>query len=372
MKKWNTLNTFIIGFLIFLAWQTRNFETAACVIGLLVVLFLDILRNCLQSTLASHLQVYKSKIVYLFAGLCSSWLSIALITKQTNLYFQYKDILPGSDFSLTRLWDRFLQVFFNSFWKTMTPEPPSPSVSLFDRVTSRNFNVWYEPLAHSQPLLLPLLLTSFILTGYFMFEFFASRKTQNNKAKEILVINISALVIIFGYLFQPIVGSSALKYGLMREFILPQFLILLSVILTIQNISIRKSSIILQKILPIFLVFSTSLSILTPNLKTGSYSDFHTIENANACSIQDGTCEIRISVKTDGQWKKLTSQPVEYRMKCGTVETRNWSTTFKVELIPCISKLSIYAFPLSFGISTTPESDQILTRFPENWINIRN
>jgi hypothetical protein len=372
--KGNFLFCFPIGFLFFLSWQTRNFETFALLIS---ILFFYLLRYFLLKEWKKALHTYfdqiRSYLVYFTTGMIFAWAVIGIISGRFQIFVQYQGMLPSSDLSIERLFKRVAQVFVAPTWNTVSSETLNSKTTFLQNLSSSNFETWYSPLIHSSPLLLPLTFVAVYLLFSEVILMKRSQVVEESDHARIIILNLTALLILLGYLTQPIVGSTHLKYGLLREFVLPQLLILLAIFLRWNSplYKIKSHRFSFRKFQPTILVLIAVISMAIQPLKMQPYESLRVSPVNGECARNLEFCEIDIRVLKSNKWEKLPPQPVEFRTMCEGETKSYYSKSFTLKIDACRSnQTEVFAIPLIFGLSTTPEANLFFQEYREDWFKV--
>jgi hypothetical protein len=372
--KKNFLFCLPMGFLFFLSWQTRNFETFALLISVLTFYLVRyFLLKEWKKDLRTHLNQIRSYLVFFTTGMIFAWAAIGVISGRFQIFVQYQGMLPSSDFSIERLFKRVTQVFVAPTWNTLSSETLNPKTTFLQNLSSTSFETWYSPLIHSSPLLLPLTFVAVYLLFsevMLMKRFQVAEKSDHSR---IIILNLTALLILLGYLTQPIVGSTHLKYGLLREFVLPQLLILLAIFLRWNSPAnkIKPAGFSFKKFQPSILVLIAFVSMAIQPLKMQPYESLRVSPVNGECARNLEFCEIDIRVLKSNKWEKLPSQPVEFRTMCEGEAKSHYSKSFTLKIELCKSAhTEVFAIPLIFGLSTSPEANLIFEEYREVWFKV--
>lgn len=353
------LKIFSGGFLLMLAWQLRNFETLALIMAILcttaVCAFVE-----LSSKRYQFIEELKRKLI-LLSGAGVSFIFIGILSGQFYIYRQYRpsgtfsDMPPGLDLNLFHGFNRFVQLFINPTFGSLTGYSAGSELGSREQIVVRGSDLsafWGQSLIHQQPLLLPLIFISSAITLLVAIGFIKGRRTTK-EFKVIFCLGLSGLIIVGGYLAQPIIGVGHLKYGIAREFLLPQFLFALQLLIAFT--SNRK---LYGRTLGLLVFVSIALS-LTPDLPDMSNRDYSFVLNAN-CS-GDGLCSSSIEVVTQtGQIKTMHSQPIYIRESCGDKTIFYYGNSDGFLISECSSNQYISVLPTSFGLASTPEGQSVL------------
>lgn len=372
-SNWNSTSPLkygIFGFALFLSWNVRNFETAALLIAGIMGIFVRWQNMGFSAPWTAIRRTVTNCIKGGTLGVVMAWVAIGICTNSWSFFTQYSGMLPASDLSISRLADRIIQIFYNPSWHTIS----TPSVFVWNGVKSNLYSLgfgrtWFEPLVIGQPTLVPFLFISLFIAIRITFST-RKQKLVSQRILVSLICHLSSLGIFLGYMIQPIVGSGSLKYGLFREFLLPQLLSFFGLILFLQDLENRGKRINWLKA-SIFIPFLLAVTcLLIPKPKTSFYENYTLSLKTPLCNTLASKCEFQATILKEGRVMKLDSQPMEIRTSCGKAITQYWSKSFDFQPMKCIGIQKIYGVPLSFGIAATPEDSQFFEVNKPDWVTI--
>lgn len=363
-----TQKYFIYGFILFLLWQIRNFETIGVLLGLIFTLAL----NSLIKTSDAILKIRKLFLQKMFSfsfGAFLAWALIFIITGSGKFFMQYSH-LPGPDFSFERFVSRVIAVVYNPSHESINSISLTYWMPQLSNLVSLDLSkVWFQPLMKSQPAFLPLILISIILLVLQLTYSILKRS-------EIFLLPIFCLVvgltITFGYFIQPVFNQSQLKYGALREFIFPQFLFILGLIETFLTLQSRKIEISKPKLGILYLIapFVFLISCLVPKPSETGFQDYRFDLYPKNCHIEGTKCLVIAKVLTAEGWRNMESQPIELRVLENGLTKRVYDSDFVMEEDLCLTVCSVYGVPLSLGFAETPEAETFFTSKKDQWIEI--
>jgi hypothetical protein len=364
------LRLMILGFVVYLLWQTRNFETMSLFIGAILLTCLYLYTNF------DTLKLRKNKIIAVLlnftVGVVFSWLFIWILTGSFRMFTQFSNA-PRPDLNVSRFISRIYSVFYNPTHNSIDSLNSISWMSQADNLTSTDMGkVWFQPLIRSQPMFLSLLLLALGLVVYLIF--ISVQRKDFTFHLPILSLSV-ALIITAGYFSSPIFNQSQLKYGALREFILPQLLILFGVIeyLKLAEGQTKRTQEKFGQNFLLYLVLSVSIlaTLVIPRPTNVAFTDFDISINQKDCIQAERNCFFTMKVLDKSGWKYLVSQPIEIRVIEAGVNSRFYKNNFSFEPNICKTECFIYAVPLSFGIAETPESDKYFLQKKDDWILLK-
>ena len=356
--KTTKTKNFLIGFLLVFAWQIRNFETIAVIVAIVSV---TAALKCVEVLRKQHFFREDLKVTLaMVSGIASSFLFVGLLSRHFYVFRQYKasedfsPMPPSIDLNPINLLHRFIQLFFEPTFQSLSGYVSDSRLPISDQIVVRGENLttfFGQSLSRQQPMLLPLMILSIVIMLISIFQFIKNG-IDSSYTKLVLALGLAGLLIIFGYLSQPMIGSGHLKFGIAREFLLPQFLFAAVVIASItHNKWLNKS------LLPIILMAIGSSFLI--NLPDSSYRDYR-FELGAKCGVNQ-SCSASIDVMHQtGQWKTLGIQELYILDKCGMEETYYFGKSDGFVTTNCLLEHSVSVIPTAFGLASTTEAQTIL------------
>jgi hypothetical protein len=353
------LKTFSGGFMLMFAWQIRNFETLAVIVAILIASLVSTIFEIANNTYRFRSDLNR-KAIYL-SGAITGFFFVSVLSGHAYIYRQYhasgvfSEMPPSIDLNPIHGFNRFIQLFLNPTFGSLTGYSAGPELGLIEQIVVRGSGLsayWGQSLIRQQPMLLPLILISIVIT---LFSFFNLLKKgrESKEFKLVFTLGIAGLIVIAGYLSQPIIGTGHLKYGIAREFLLPQFLFVLQILVVfVTNIRLYRRVLLI--------VFFTSITLpLNLDFPDMSLKDFRFSLSAEC--IGDSMCSTKIEViKKSGETKTLRSQSIYIRDSCGEKTTFYYGNSDGFPIRGCLSEHYISILPTSFGLAGTPDGQRVL------------
>jgi hypothetical protein len=355
-KKTLSLSDYlIIGALFALQFQIRSFEAEVTVLAFALTLIYKVRKEPKFLSL-------KRGFFYLSTA-CSFLLGIFFIDSYSGykwLYHQYGNSQPSEDFSLINFFDRVVQLFWNPSFHALPDSKEflwTNPLNLFSLLQNRQISLhqfWGMPILLSQPLLVPLIFAAFCS----MVLAVRDGKSSLNVAESQIFLFITGSGILIGYLANPAMVGATLKYGIFREFLLPQFIFIVQLLL-IRNLEswphyrLKFFSFSLAA-----LVLSSCIGFL-PAPTSMNYQDFIFSATNENCFSNSRVCNFRVEVRNHDSFLPLKTQPIEVRALCGGQTQRWYEKSFRVDFNQhCKQKILKYKIlPMSLGNSGTPEGE---------------
>jgi len=349
------LRIFFGGFLLAFSWQIRNFETLALLVSMVVV------AACVALFDIRHgkYQIKKElkNIIFIATGTISGFLFVGVISSQFKIYRQYNssndfsDMPPSLDLNLINFIERAIQIFFNPTYQSLSSSNAYSVMPISNQAIVRAEELstfWGQSLSRQQPFLFPLILLSLLIT-VITTRYLFSKKIDTHYFKLINAPGICGILIVGGYLSQPIIGVGHLKYGIAREFLLPQFLFALQAIVVF-----AKNYTWISKALKGALALS-AVSLLFTSFPDLSYSDYK-FKLDERCNVEQ-ECSSNIQVRLQsGTWKKLGEETIYIRDTCEGKDTFYYGKSNRFVLAKCSGDHYVSMIPTSFGIAATPDA----------------
>ena len=340
-----------------LLWQIRMYETAVVLVALLLV-------YCYSSIFRRE-RFMINKSMFLRLSSCVGVASISftltsfLIGRQTGVFypwFQYRDGGIPLDFDLSSLLNRFVQVLYLPNYLALDSTIESSGYFYFERVVNPDSLArWFAPLAQQQPLLIPLVL--FALTTFaFLFKPRTNSVSDYEKPYMMLLL-LAALGIFIGYFLNPIMGSGHLHYGIMREFIAPQVLILYVMLRKSFSLSRRGTKSVIIGLL--FTIYLLSLPLLQEKLPKETFSSYNFFITKIISDRNSEEFDIVVKIKNQNG-KEVDYEGYNVYMYQACDEEKIGFVTNRVRVPLCKGERSLSILPTVFGIGITPEGERIL------------
>jgi hypothetical protein len=345
----------IVGVLFGFLLQLRTFEALAIFIAVATSFLLSII---IDKKRKHSLEQLKSWFYFICATLVTVF-AISRLTRSPFWFTQYSGLVPKQDFSLTRLFHRLIQLFYNPSFNALPDSTNFTWLNVFsgiEKIYTGKISVqqyFNSPLSLHQPLLIPLNITClWLVIRYLMPRY---RTVEN--AQIIWISAFSAIIIQAGYLTNPFTSPGTLRYLIFREFILPQFLIILSVILHLRSSNSVQAIKTISIFLSLSLILSVSLSFL-PKPQLANYQSYAwELIDSNCKSSK--VCTIEVTASRNGRIVKISNQPIEVRARCDGKIMRWFEKSFTINFNGhCKGEtLKVQVLPLSFGNAGTPDGE---------------
>lgn len=351
--------TFLGGFLLVFAWQIRNFETLAVIIAIMISALLSLFVEVRHKKFRFVSDLNRRLI--LLSGAITGFVLIGLLSGHYHVYRQYRpsgvfsQMPPALDLNPINGINRLIQLFFNPTFGSLTGYSTSPEIGFTDQIIVRGSDLsafWGQSLMRQQPMLVPLALVSLAITLSYLLRFIQGLK-NTRQFKVVFCLGLSGWIVICGYLAQPIIGTGHLKYGIVREFLLPQFLFALQILLVFAtNRRLYSGSLVIVLLASLTLPWGL-------NFANASYKDYRFSVNENC--IGNRLCSTEIQVLTQkGEIRTLPSEAIYIRESCGDKTVFYYGRSNGFPLGDCSEDHHISVLPTSFGFASTPEGQTIL------------
>jgi len=353
--KQNKAKSTCIGILFGFLLQLRAFESLAFLTAVAIYF-------SLKKFLYKKERFFKVAFPFLLysvgAALLTSY-SISRIANSNFWFKQYSGLVPKQDFSIMRMINRCIQLFYNPSFNALPDSTDFTWFNVFSgfkAVAENEINVqdyFNSPLSLQQPLLIPLNVIAISLIIMYLLPKY--RNLEN--AEFIWISATSAIIIQAGYLTNPFTSGGTLRYLIFREFLLPQFLIILAIIL---HLKASHSLLTLRKItifLGISILLSVSLSLF-PKPQLANYDSYKWVLNDENCK-SIGSCSISVTALRNGKIHKISPQPIEVRARCDGQIFRWYEEEFIIHYNAfCnVEPEEIEVLPLFFGNAGTPAGE---------------
>ena len=213
----------MFGIILFFISQCRTVEFIIILMSIFLYGFYYFVINLLKEKKSLFLNIDSKKYViniglFIFGSILG-YLSNYLLVGQSKLVVLQK-IGAGRSLDLSQAPYKFIQMFF---------DPSFMSLYKYNHMTydltilADSFYIWWFPLVIQSPLLLSSLLMVFIIIVIHI------KKILQILIDPIFFVSYSAAIgLIIGYCSADSAGAISLKYGFVREFIAPTFLITIS------------------------------------------------------------------------------------------------------------------------------------------------
>jgi hypothetical protein len=176
-----------------------------------------------------------------------------------------------------------------------------------------------------------------------------------------LILGLSGLFIIIGYIAQPLIGSANLIYGISRDFILPQFLFGMLFISTYE-----KKLRLIRAAIPVTLILGL-IFFSIPQQTKSTYSDYSFVLSEN-CGMRDYCSSEIKAMDNQNQWIGLPIQDVYIADSCSSKIQYYYGKSNQFMIMPCDGQQLISIIPTSFGLSDTPVAHQALA---SKWVTLQ-
>lgn len=355
----NNMKALIVGSGLTLLWQVRMYETAIVIIVAFAIITARYVyirsmgyafKIIQTSSVISQLLVFSISII----------ITLKLIDIRTGKFgpwVQYAGSDIPIEMSPMSLGKKFVQVFLAPNYLALDGTIEEVTYLWPERLLNpSSFGRWFAPFGQQQPMLIPILLTSI----YLLFAFLKcklQRKRSNISYYSVMIISIS-LGISLVYLLNPVMGSGHLRYGIMREYMAPQLMI----VYIFSSESIVKSfakEIRIKITLLLFMIFSLSLPLIQAGFPDETYSNYSfAIQKVKDASLKaEYIVDIKLYRKSGNP--QIYDGFFEYQYEClGKIKTGFAKQS--VELDRCMGEMNMSVLPSIFGISVTPEGADVL------------
>lgn len=355
------------GFLLAFAWQIRNFESLAVIIAIVLV---EIFILCYQFSqgLNGIRLVIRSSLATFFGGIVG-FLSTGILSFHFKIYKQYgafdgsSHLVAPIDLNPTHMYERFFQLFFAPKFNSLSSYVETFQLPISKQILVQSSDLtpfFGQTLVRQQPLLLPMAIGSIYLMVLCLYRYL-NKDIEVKRLKSSLILGLSGLFIMIGYIAQPLIGSANLIYGISREFLLPQFLFGMLII------SSYEAKFIWSRItIPITLILGLVFFLL-PQPSKATYSDYSFVLSENCGSGELCSSEIK-AVNNENQWVTLPIQDVYVADSCASIVQYHHGKSNQFMIMPCSEEHFVAILPSTFGLSDTPQAHQALK---SKWTKLR-
>jgi hypothetical protein len=348
------------GFLLGFAWQIRNFETLSVLFGILITEVITIIAA--YSRNEAKIKEKLTRLSTTFLGASTSFIFIGLLSGHFAIYQQYgafkktTNWVAPLDLNPIHFMNRFIQVFFNPTHHSLSGYYSDSKLDFGKQIIVRGIDLtsyWGQSLVRQQPLLIILMVLSVVVLILSTLQF-SKRAMEPRNFALIVSLGLSGFLIIFGYLSQPLMGSGLLKFGIVREFLLPQFLFMLQLIVACNQIlNVRAITIWIGT--PLLII-----NLVLPSLPDNSFKDYKFTLSASCGTTKTCSSEIEV-LDSKGNWKILDSGTVYIQEDCDSQVIYYYGRSDNFLVNECAGKQTISVLPSSLGLGDSPESHDVLT-----------